>query len=172
MTVSFGDSWRPRSAPPRQGCGVCLRRRVGASGSLGLRPAAGAQESTQGNSEYGRQLRRDDWRRRGHGAFRRADDWPSSACQGAAVAAVTGVLQGPVYEVTAQSTSLQNDTGCGTTLWGVARVSSASTRPRRSRLVLSSRFRLPLLLRQSARHGACDAGQRRQAYLQPCQRGG
>lgn len=51
-----------------------------------------------------------------------ADDWPSAACQGPAVDAVTGqYCQGPPYDPKTQSGTIENDTGCGTTLWGVAR---------------------------------------------------
>src|SRR3954468_2258738 len=49
-------------------------------------------------------------------------DWPSSACQGAIIDAVTGqYCQGPAYDPTAQTATLENDASCGTTLWGVAR---------------------------------------------------
>jgi fibro-slime domain-containing protein len=51
-----------------------------------------------------------------------SDTWPSSACTTAAVDAVTGqYCQGPAYDTLSQQGTLQNATGCGTTLWGVAR---------------------------------------------------
>jgi fibro-slime domain-containing protein len=51
------------------------------------------------------------------------DTWPSKACQGAAIDGVTGqYCQGPAYESAASpGTTIQNDTSCGTTLWGIAR---------------------------------------------------
>jgi fibro-slime domain-containing protein len=49
-------------------------------------------------------------------------DWPSSSCVGAIIDAVTGqYCQGPAYDPQAQSGTIENDTSCGTTLWGVAR---------------------------------------------------
>ena len=132
MTVSFGDSGAPLRG---KRCGACFALALlGAGGSLGC-SAAGAQQPTKGDSSaagssgvmlgVGGGLQ---------GPSAGLDDWPSSACQGAAVAAVTGqYCQGPAYEVTSQSTSLQNDTGCGTTLWGVARdfvgVDQTATQP-------------------------------------------
>jgi fibro-slime domain-containing protein len=51
-----------------------------------------------------------------------SEDWPSSACQGAIIDAITGqYCQGPAYDPASQTTTIANDTGCGTTLWGVAR---------------------------------------------------
>jgi len=48
--------------------------------------------------------------------------WPSAACQGAPIAAVTGQLcQGPKYDAASQATTIQSSTGCGTTLWGIVR---------------------------------------------------
>jgi len=48
--------------------------------------------------------------------------WPSPACQGPPIAAITGQLcQGPKYDVASQSSTIQSSTGCGTTLWGVVR---------------------------------------------------
>lgn len=48
--------------------------------------------------------------------------WPSPACQGAPITAVTGQLcQGPKYDAASQATTIQSSTGCGTTLWGVVR---------------------------------------------------
>lgn len=50
------------------------------------------------------------------------EDWPSSACQGAIIDAVTGqYCQGPAYDPPSHSGSIQNDSSCGTTLWGLAR---------------------------------------------------
>jgi fibro-slime domain-containing protein len=50
------------------------------------------------------------------------DEWPSQACQGAAIPSVTGhYCQGPAYTATMHDSTIQNDSGCGTTLWGVAR---------------------------------------------------
>ncbi len=50
------------------------------------------------------------------------DAWPSSACIGAAIAADTGeYCQGPAYDPTQTSGTIENDSGCGTTLWGIAR---------------------------------------------------
>lgn len=50
------------------------------------------------------------------------EDWPSSACQGAIIDAVTGqYCQGPAYDPGTQTTTIANDSSCGTTLWGVAR---------------------------------------------------
>jgi fibro-slime domain-containing protein len=51
-----------------------------------------------------------------------SEDWPSSACQGAIIDAVTGqYCQGPAYDPTSQTTTIANDSSCGTTLWGMAR---------------------------------------------------
>ncbi|MEO6598924.1 MAG: fibro-slime domain-containing protein [Polyangiaceae bacterium] len=51
-----------------------------------------------------------------------AEDWPSSACQGPVVDAVTGqYCQGPAYDPKSQGGTIANDASCGTTLWGVAR---------------------------------------------------
>jgi len=50
------------------------------------------------------------------------DVWPSAACKGAAIVADTGeYCQGPAYDPTQTSGTIQNDAGCGTTLWGIAR---------------------------------------------------
>ena len=55
MTVAFGDSWRPRSAPPRPALrcalarGVARRQRFAAAGARRRR----AQESTQGTCRHG-----------------------------------------------------------------------------------------------------------------------
>ena len=53
------------------------------------------------------------------------DAWPSSACVSAAVDSVTGqYCPGPVYVAPlsgAVDDTIQNATGCGTTLWGIAR---------------------------------------------------
>ncbi len=51
-----------------------------------------------------------------------ADVWPSPACKGAAIAADTGeYCQGPAFDPTQTSSTTQNDAGCGSTLWGIAR---------------------------------------------------
>ncbi len=51
-----------------------------------------------------------------------ADSWPSAACVTAAVDAINGqYCPGPAYASTAPDESVQNSTGCGTTLWGIAR---------------------------------------------------
>jgi fibro-slime domain-containing protein len=48
--------------------------------------------------------------------------WPSPACKAAAVTADTGqYCQGAAYDPKSQSGTIQNATGCGTTLWGIAR---------------------------------------------------
>jgi fibro-slime domain-containing protein len=50
-----------------------------------------------------------------------SDPWPS-ACKAAPVAANRGeYCQGAPYEPKAQNTTIQSESGCGTTLWGVAR---------------------------------------------------
>ena len=50
-----------------------------------------------------------------------ADPWPS-ACKAAPVTADAGEFcQGAPYQATTQSSNIQSDAGCGTTLWGVAR---------------------------------------------------
>jgi fibro-slime domain-containing protein len=50
------------------------------------------------------------------------DVWPSPACVGPAVEAVIGqYCEGPAYDPSAHGATLREDTGCGTTLWGVAR---------------------------------------------------
>ncbi len=50
------------------------------------------------------------------------DTWPSPACVTAAVDAVEGqYCPGPVYTPTTADENIQNATGCGTTLWGIAR---------------------------------------------------
>jgi fibro-slime domain-containing protein len=48
--------------------------------------------------------------------------WPSPACKTAALVAESGqYCQGAPYDPKSQSGTIQNATGCGTTLWGVAR---------------------------------------------------
>lgn len=50
------------------------------------------------------------------------DGWPSSACASAPLDAVTGqYCQGTAYDPGTHTGTLTNSTGCGTTLWGVAR---------------------------------------------------
>jgi fibro-slime domain-containing protein len=50
------------------------------------------------------------------------EGWPSAACQGGVIDAVVGqYCQGPAFDATAPSETLHNDSGCGSTLWGVAR---------------------------------------------------
>ena len=50
------------------------------------------------------------------------DTWPSSACHGTAIVAVTGeYCQGPAFEPGVTSGTISNDSGCGSTLWGIAR---------------------------------------------------
>jgi len=50
------------------------------------------------------------------------DVWPSPACVGPAVEAVIGqYCLGPAYDPSTHGETLHEDTGCGTTLWGVAR---------------------------------------------------
>lgn len=50
------------------------------------------------------------------------DAWPSPACKGAPIAADTGeYCQAAPYDPSTAGTNLQNDSGCGSTLWGVAR---------------------------------------------------
>jgi fibro-slime domain-containing protein len=50
------------------------------------------------------------------------EDWPSPACKGAIIDALTGqYCQGPAYDAPTQTTTIANDSSCGTTLWGVAR---------------------------------------------------
>lgn len=50
------------------------------------------------------------------------DAWPSPACKTAAISADTGqYCQGAAYDPKSQSGTIENTTGCGTTLWGVAR---------------------------------------------------
>jgi fibro-slime domain-containing protein len=122
MTASFLHSRQAGSPFQARLCAACLVL-LGARAWLGC-SAAGAQEPTKGHDSStagssGVML--------GVGGSlgtpsAGVDDWPSSACHGAAIAAVTGqYCQGPAYEVTSQSDTLQNDTGCGTTLWGIAR---------------------------------------------------
>lgn len=49
-------------------------------------------------------------------------DWPSPACKGPVVDAVTGqYCQGPAYDAVSQTMTIANDSSCGTTLWGIAR---------------------------------------------------
>lgn|GEM_PF-1929063 len=49
-------------------------------------------------------------------------DWPSTACRGAIIDALTGqYCQGPAYDPKAQTGTIENDSSCGTTLWAVAR---------------------------------------------------
>ncbi len=50
------------------------------------------------------------------------DTWPSPACQGEPLVAETGeYCQGPAYSESTPGTTIQNDSGCGSTLWGIAR---------------------------------------------------
>ena len=50
------------------------------------------------------------------------DTWPSSACTGPAIVADTGqYCQGPAYDPSMTTTTTENDAGCGSTLWGIAR---------------------------------------------------
>ena len=50
------------------------------------------------------------------------DVWPSPACQGAAVVSETGeYCQGAPFVPNMHSATIQNSSGCGTTLWGIAR---------------------------------------------------
>lgn len=50
------------------------------------------------------------------------DKWPSPACKGSPVVAVAGeYCQGPAAVPGAATETIQNDSGCGTTLWGIAR---------------------------------------------------
>ncbi|HEY4159057.1 MAG TPA: fibro-slime domain-containing protein [Polyangiaceae bacterium] len=52
-----------------------------------------------------------------------ADVWPSPTCKGPPITADTGeYCQGPAYDPTELSTTTdENDSGCGSTLWGIAR---------------------------------------------------
>jgi fibro-slime domain-containing protein len=51
-----------------------------------------------------------------------ADIWPSPACVGGAINAVTGqYCQGAAFDPAAPMETLHSDSGCGSTLWGVAR---------------------------------------------------
>jgi fibro-slime domain-containing protein len=52
-----------------------------------------------------------------------ADVWPSPTCSGSPIAADTGeYCQGPAYDPTQVATTTnENDSGCGSTLWGIAR---------------------------------------------------
>jgi len=58
----------------------------------------------------------------GSGSGSAVEDWPSTACQAPIVDAVTGqYCQGAAYDPKSQSGTIENASGCGTTLWAVAR---------------------------------------------------
>lgn len=51
-----------------------------------------------------------------------ADPWPSPNCKGGAIVADQGeYCQGPAFVPGSTNSTIENATGCGTTLWGVAR---------------------------------------------------
>lgn len=56
------------------------------------------------------------------GATSGTDTWPSPACKGAPIAADTGeYCQASAYDPNSAGSTIQNDSGCGSTLWGIAR---------------------------------------------------
>ena len=92
------------------------------SGAGGTGQASGAASNSAGTSGTLNLVVTDGGASDGGGAGP-IDTWPSAACQrGAAIVADTGeYCQGPAYEPSTASGTIKNDSGCGSTLWGIAR---------------------------------------------------
>ncbi|MGC4087500.1 MAG: fibro-slime domain-containing protein [Polyangiaceae bacterium] len=111
--ISFTLALAACSAPAPSGGGDTRNGAAGGSGGSGSvalgTGGSGISVTPGGQSSVG-------------GSDGATDVWPSPACKTAAVKADTGeYCQGAAYTPSASSGTISNESGCGTTLWGVAR---------------------------------------------------